>query len=554
MSDLTVDTFLDVVRKSNLVDDLALERAVEDCKAENGGDMPESPEDVSAFLISKDLITSWHAEKLLKQKHKGFFLKKYKLLGHIGTGGMSSVYLAEHVMMKQRRAVKVLPRMRVNDSSYLERFYREAQASAKLTHPNIVRAYDVDSVGDTHFLIMEFIEGRDLQMIVAPPGGDVTPLPADTAAGYIAQSAMGLQNAHENNLIHRDVKPANLLVDSSGCVKILDLGLALFSNDDKHSLTIAHNENVLGTADYLAPEQAINSHNIDSRADIYGLGCVLYFLLTGHAPFSDGSLAQRILKHQTEVPKDPRDEQPEIPDEVVGICMKMMHKQPEHRYQSAVEVAGVLNAWLASRGHVVGVVSDESSTKLGAAAEIARQMRIDGKFGAPHKLSAPPGAKPAKPPVGRNKLSQSGAHPALKVAQPLQEEPSVPTPQLKAPQQKTPRPGNPLPEITIPSPGRSNGADKSQRTAATTSTAGNKNANAGGAPVISVGPVGAQPKTAALEGTSQALANSGPSSVLDKRRERQGRGNSNMLLVWLAVGAAGVVLAIVVAFFAITAG
>ncbi len=522
MSDLTADIFLDVVRKSELVGEAALDQAIEDCKKLHDGSLPESPDDVSDFLISRDLITAWHAEKLLKQKYKGFFLKKYKLLGHIGTGGMSSVYLAEHVMMKQRRAVKVLPKMRVNDSSYLERFYREAQASAKLTHPNIVRAYDVDSVGDTHFLIMEFIEGRDLQMIVAPPGGDKQPLSADEAAGYVAQAALGLHHAHENGLIHRDVKPANLLIDSNGCVKILDLGLALFSNDDKHSLTIAHNENVLGTADYLAPEQAINSHNIDKRADIYGLGCVLYFLLTAHAPFNDGSLAQRILKHQTEVPKDPRDEQPSIPAELVGICMKMMHKQPEHRYQTAQEVSGLLNAWLASRGHVVGVVADDSSTKLSAAAAIASEMKANGRFGAPHKMVAPPGAKPPKPASGRSRTKQ----PALKVAKAIED------PAPAANKQTPARNGNPLPAI-------STGSGPKPATGSSP------------APIINTAVNEGQAAASQNNNGAGNVSTSGPVSVLHERRARQGRGNAQMLFVWLGVGAVGMVLAVLVAALAI---
>ena len=157
-----------------------------------------------------------------------------------------------------------------------------------------MRCYDVDNEGDTHYIVMEFIEGKDLNTIVKQEG----PLPLELACNYIAQSAEGLEHAHENGLIHRDVKPANLLVDTKGIVKILDLGLALFSDNERASLTVEHNENVLGTADYLAPEQAVNSHKVDHRADIYGLGCSLYFLLTGHPPFPEGTLAQRIAKHQ----------------------------------------------------------------------------------------------------------------------------------------------------------------------------------------------------------------------------------------------------------------
>ncbi|MFY8201940.1 MAG: serine/threonine protein kinase, partial [Pirellula staleyi] len=147
-------------------------------------------------------------------------------------------------------------------------------------------------------------------------------------------------------LIHRDVKPANLLVNKDGVVKVLDLGLALFTEEADASLTMEYNDKVLGTADYLPPEQAINSHKIDSRADMYGLGCTLYFLLTGHPPFPDGSIASRIIKHQNSMPPDVRKDRPDCPGELDGVCVKMMQKDPKYRYASCLQVAEVLEAWL----------------------------------------------------------------------------------------------------------------------------------------------------------------------------------------------------------------
>ena len=242
---------------------------------------------------------------------------------------MSSVYLAEHTLMHQRRAIKVLPKQRVNDSSYLQRFHLEAQATAALDHPNIVRAYDIGNEGSTHYLVMEFVPGQDLSRIVKERGKDF--LDYELVADYIAQAADGLQHAHDAGVIHRDVKPANLLIDTRGTVKVLDMGLALFSDDGRESLTIAHNENVLGTADYLAPEQALNSHDVNFRADIYGLGCTLYFALTGHAPFCDGTLAQRIAKHQSQKPPEIRIDRPDCPAELVELCDRMMAKKPADR-------------------------------------------------------------------------------------------------------------------------------------------------------------------------------------------------------------------------------
>lgn len=347
MANLTAEKFVELVRRSRLVEEDHLMQAVTDCRQLHSGVFPDEPQVIAQQLIDAELLTRWQRDRILEGKYKGFFLGKYKVLGLIGTGGMSSIYLAEHTLIHQRRALKVLPRRRVNDTSYLERFRREAQATAKLDHPNIVRAYDIDNEGDTHYLVMEYIEGEDLQSVVRTQG----PLDYPRVADYIIQAAQGLQHAHESGLIHRDVKPSNLLLDERGCVKLLDLGLARFSaDDDKASLTLAYNENVLGTADYLAPEQALNSHTADLRADIYGLGCSMYFLLTGHPPFVDGTLAQRIARHQVELPPDIRGDRPDCPVGLLEICVRMMSKRAEDRQQSAREVCEALAAWLNSEG------------------------------------------------------------------------------------------------------------------------------------------------------------------------------------------------------------
>ncbi|MEX0712859.1 MAG: protein kinase, partial [Pirellulales bacterium] len=265
-----------------------------------------------------------------------------KLLGHLGTGGMSSVFLAEHVLMRRRVAVKVLPQNRVHDTSYLARFHREARAVAALDHPNIVRAFDVDNEEDVHYLVMEYVDGRDLKQMVESDG----PLDFATAAETIRQAADGLAHAHEAGLIHRDMKPANLLIDSKGTVKVLDLGLARFADEVEASLTNEHDEKMLGTVDYLAPEQAVNSHMVDARADIYSLGCTLYFALTGLPPFPTGSLAQRVFMHQTQEPPSIYQKRPDAPAELVAIFRRMTAKSPDARYQSAAEVSRALEHWI----------------------------------------------------------------------------------------------------------------------------------------------------------------------------------------------------------------
>jgi serine/threonine-protein kinase len=352
MSTVSTDRFLEMVRKSKLVDDERLDQFLASLAPEilHG----EDPAAISHKLVAAELLTQWQADRILKDgKYRGYFLGdgKYKLLGHIGTGGMSNVYLAEHTRMQRRVAIKLLPRSRIDDSSYLARFYLEAQAAAKLHHPNIVGAYDIEEEkeGRNYYIVLEYVEGQDLQALVNGNG----PLAYAVAADYVAQSANGLAAAHRAALIHRDIKPSNLLVDRYGTVKVLDLGLAKFSESEEASLTVAYDETVLGTADYLSPEQARDSHSVDPRTDIYSLGCTLYFLLTGHPPFPKGSIPQRLLKHQTEMPASIFVDRPDAPADLVAICERMMAKQADQRYQNANEVAEALRNWLSTQ-NVVG--------------------------------------------------------------------------------------------------------------------------------------------------------------------------------------------------------
>ena len=350
MSRISAESFLSLIQQSGLVESDRLQREVDDLE-DQGHNVAEAAA-LADSLVERDLLTEWQAEKLLRGKHKGFTLGKYRLRRLLGKGGMSSVYLAEHVLMRRQCAIKVLPIKRVEDTSYLARFHREARAVASLDHPNIVRAYDIDHEAegekDIHFLVMEYVDGESLHDHVKDNG----PLTLDNTAEFFRQAALGLDNAHKNGLIHRDVKPGNLLIDRSEVVKVLDLGLARFSEvSEDNPLTLAHEEKVLGTADYLAPEQALDSHTADHRADIYGLGCTAYFALTGYPPFREGTLTQRLMFHQTKEPPALAGERPEIGNTPRGVEMdkivgQMMAKKPEERFQAMDKVAVALARWL----------------------------------------------------------------------------------------------------------------------------------------------------------------------------------------------------------------
>jgi len=348
---LTAASFLAGVRQSGLIDPDRLDGLMTEL-SRGGVDCNDSCA-IATALVDRKVLTEWQSDKLLQGRHKGFILGRYRLLSLLGAGEMSAVYLAEHILMERRCAIKVLPANKVQDTSYLGRFHREARAVAAMNHPNIVRAYDVDkqteSGTDIHFLVMEYVDGRNIEQIVKEQG----PLDYVAAVDYIRQAAEGLGHAHQSGMVHRDVKPGNLLIDSTGVVKLLDLGLArFFKTSDEESLTIKHDEKVLGTADYLAPEQAVDSHQVDARADIYSLGCTMYFALTGHPPFTDGTLVQRLLAHQTKFPPSVRYERPDIDEGLLAILDKMMAKKAADRYQTAGEVSEALARWLIEHASV----------------------------------------------------------------------------------------------------------------------------------------------------------------------------------------------------------
>ena len=330
--------FLDCLKRSGLVS----KEKLATFSAAAARDLPHADGPVlAANLVKLGFVTRWQADKLLAGRCRGFRLGSYKLMSLLGKGGMSAVYLAEHVVMKRRCAVKVLPAKLTGSGSHMQRFLREARAVAALDHPNIVRAYDIATEGEgdaaTHFLVMELVEGRSLYDLVKREG----PPDHDRVRFIGRECAKGLGHAHAAGIVHRDVKPGNVLLADSGAVKITDLGLAR-GDDEEHSLTVAHDEKVLGTADYLAPEQALDSHTVDYRADIYGLGCTLYFTLCGHGPFTEGTLAQRLLAHQTK-PAPPIETVAEaVPDDLAEAIGRMLEKKADDRYQTMEEVVAAL--------------------------------------------------------------------------------------------------------------------------------------------------------------------------------------------------------------------
>ncbi len=296
------------------------------------------PRELLDRMIADGLLTPFQAEQLELGHYQGFVLGQYRIQSRIGSGGMGQIFLAEQIGTGRRVAIKVLHNSAENAPLARERFVREAFASFKLSHPNIVQIYDANPEADPPYLVMEYVDGLSLQSAVAQYG-TLTP---EEAAECGRQIALGLQHASDEGLVHRDIKPANVLLDRRGVVRILDLGIVRVIGECFTQL--GQSDVILGTVEYLAPEQALSSQ-VDGRADIYSLGATLYFLLTGQTPFPDGDARAKILQLAREEPTPLTKIAPQLPAEFCAIIHKMLAKDPENRFQWASEVADALAPW-----------------------------------------------------------------------------------------------------------------------------------------------------------------------------------------------------------------
>jgi len=338
-------TFLANLRQSGLVESAQLEAIV--------GQLPETNRGrvIARELVARGLLTKFQAEMLLAGRTGGFLLGQYRILDQLGQGGMGRVFKAVHQTMHRIVALKVVTSQLVKTEQGRQLFLREVRAAARLMHPNIVTAYDANQIGDRHYMVMEFVDGPNLEQLVRQKG----PLPVGQACDFIRQAASGLQFALENHMVHRDIKPANLLVqraagsarDTQCVVKILDFGLARLHQrnpeDEPGPNTILTKENtVMGTPDYVSPEQARDLHKVDIRSDLYSLGCTFYDLLTGQVPFPGGTTLEKLVRHGTEEATPVDSLRPEVPAAVAAIVRRLMAKQPAERFQTPAELMAAL--------------------------------------------------------------------------------------------------------------------------------------------------------------------------------------------------------------------
>jgi serine/threonine protein kinase len=300
------------------------------------------PRALGKYLVQRGWLTVYQVNRLMQGDGRDLVLGPYQILDRLGEGGVSNVYKAWDTSCNCPAALKLIRPDMLSNAEAVGRFRREIQVVTQLSHPNVVKAFGFSLEGDRPFLAMEYVEGNDLGKLVQLSG----PLPLEQACEYTRQAALGLHHAHERGLIHRDVKPQNLLVTEQGrVVKVLDLGLARLQRSPGQAETVnrlTRDGVVIGTPDYLAPEQARNPRSVDARADLYSLGCTLYYLLAGQPPFPGNSVMKKLLQHQQTAPDPVESLRPGLPAALSATLQKLLAKHPGDRHQTGAELAVAL--------------------------------------------------------------------------------------------------------------------------------------------------------------------------------------------------------------------
>ena len=362
--------------ESGLFEGEELREIVAELAAEEGQDA----EGLLRALVRGKRLTSYQAREIGAGRGKYLVLGNYVILDRLGHGGMGVVYKAQHLRMQRIVALKVLSPDFTKDPEALRRFQREVVAAARLVHPNIVTAYDAAEAKDTHFLVMEYVPGKTLAQLVKETGT----FSARQAIWCLVQGARGLAYAHEHGVIHRDVKPSNLLYDAEGKVKVLDLGLArLDALGNSRQAELTATGDVMGTVDFMAPEQAESTKLADARSDVYSLGMSLWYLLTGRPCYERDSLPAKIVAHRTAPPPSLFGARPDVPQELDAVFQKLVAKYPADRYQSMNEALAALEQCLNQLGEATQALSDENELTVRLASITPRDDETEVFFRAP---------------------------------------------------------------------------------------------------------------------------------------------------------------------------
>lgn len=337
-TDLVPPDLLPVLQKSNLLTD----RQLEEIRAKVlDGTFPRDSKALADRVVAERFLTRFQADRLLRNKPHGMVVGRYAVLEPIGAGSKGRVFKAEHRLMGRLVALKVIAPQIASKASTIARFHREMRLVGRLDHPNVIRAFDADQVGKLLYLVMEYVAGKSLDFLLLERGA----LPPDEVIDYAAQAALGLDHAHTRGIVHRDVKPSNLLLDEGRQIKVLDLGLGALMEADSQASFATANGRAVGTPDYMSPEQAIG-READGRSDLFSLGCTMYELLTGKLPFPGETVLEQLGGRIHGGPVPITDLRPDLSPRLVEVLDRLLARHPEDRYQTGAEAADALRGLL----------------------------------------------------------------------------------------------------------------------------------------------------------------------------------------------------------------
>jgi eukaryotic-like serine/threonine-protein kinase len=381
--------FLTLIRRSGVLSD----RQFDEVSGKvTSGEYPTETRALAERLVAERILTEFQANRLLQGKTLGLVVGRYVILERLGAGGRGRVFKAQHRLMGRLAAIKVIAPQIASRASSIARFHREMRLIGRLDHPNVVRAFDADqAAGDQLYIVMEYVPGRSLDHVLEDRG----PLAAAEVVDYMAQAALGLAHAHERGIVHRDVKPSNLLLSDGGQVKVLDLGLsALMEADSRASFATAAGL-IVGTANYMSPEQAVST-TVDGRSDLFSLGCTMYHLLSGRVPFPGDTLAECLALRIKGPPPPITDFRPDLSPRLTQLLEKLMSRRPEDRFQTAAEAALALRT-LANQE--AGALSPPRPTPQPVPEPVVPDLATSSDLSSSVGPSAPPAPEPlVRPP------------------------------------------------------------------------------------------------------------------------------------------------------------
>jgi serine/threonine-protein kinase len=368
-----------VIRSSGILG----EKPFSDLNAKVGrGDYPRDPVALAECLVQEGILTSYQTRRFLNNKAHGLLIGRYVILDRIGSGSMGRVFKAHHMMMDRVVALKIIAPEISSNQRVGARFQREMKLVGRLDHPNVVRAYDADQLNNILYIVMEFVQGQSLGQRLKKG-----PIPPLEMIDYAAQAALGLAHAHQQGIVHRDVKPSNILLTDDKKVKILDLGLGVLMEADSSATFATADGIAVGTVDYMSPQQACG-RDVDGRSDLYSLGCSTYHLLTGTLPFPGDSPIERLGKRISGRHTPITDHLPDLPSSVIQVLDKLMAPKPHERYADAAEAAKALQS----------LVRPKSRANIGQAATVGGPGTVTPKSTGPESKPAKATSQP-KPPT-----------------------------------------------------------------------------------------------------------------------------------------------------------